>query len=104
MATDKETNIVQNICLTEQSFLNKITTGCLWNFSFIEVSMHFVATFSLHSRIQFLKDSLVVAMESFSIELTETIAHKCSKKGVYEMLQERIRKHPQQNTTSDNSV
>ena len=37
----------------------------------------------LHARIQFLKESRVVAIESFSIELKETIAHKCSKKQVF---------------------
>ena len=31
--------------------------------------------------MQSLKESQVVAMESFSIELKETIVHKCSKKG-----------------------
>ena len=34
----------------------------------------------LHARIQSLKESGVVAMESFSIELIEVIVHKCSKK------------------------
>ena len=29
LATDEEINVVQNIFLTEQSFLNKITTSCL---------------------------------------------------------------------------
>ena len=51
LATDKETHIVQNICLTEQSFLNKITTGCLWNFSFLEVCMHLIANFTCKDRI-----------------------------------------------------
>lgn len=37
LATDNGTNIVQSMCLTEQSFLSKTTTGCLWNFSFIEL-------------------------------------------------------------------
>ena len=51
LATDKETNIVQNICLTEQSFLNKITTGCLLNFSFLEVCMHLIANFTCNDTI-----------------------------------------------------
>ena len=51
LATDKETNIVQNICLTEQSFLNKITTGCLLNFSFLEVCMHLTANFICNEKI-----------------------------------------------------
>ena len=58
----------------------------------------------LHARIQSLKKSGVVAMESFSIELIEVIIHKCSKKRFFEILEELIRKHPQQNTTSDNWV
>ena len=51
LATDKETHIVQNICLTEQSFLNKITTGSLLNFSFLEVCMHLVANFTCNDTI-----------------------------------------------------
>ena len=51
LATDKETHIVQNICLTEQSFLNKITTGCLLNFSFLEVCMHLTANFICNDKI-----------------------------------------------------
>ena len=58
----------------------------------------------LHARIKSLKKSGVVAMESFSIELIEVIIHKCSKKRFFEILEELIRKHPQQNTTSDNWV
>ena len=46
MDTDKETNIVQKIRLTEQSFLNTFTTGCLSNFSFAEVNMHLIANFT----------------------------------------------------------
>ena len=39
---------------------------------------------TLHARIQFLKESRVVAMESFSIELIEAIVHKCSKKRFFQ--------------------
>ena len=39
-------------------------------------------------------------MESFSNELKEVIVHKGSKKGVFEILEELIRNHPQFNTTS----
>ena len=46
LVTDKETNIVENICLTKQPFLNKITTGYLWNFSFLEVCMYLIAYFT----------------------------------------------------------
>ena len=51
LATDKETHIVQNICLMERSFLNKITTGCLLNFSFLEVRVHLVANFTCNDTI-----------------------------------------------------
>ena len=40
----------------------------------------FISFLILHARTQFLKESRVVAMESFSIELIEAIVHKCSKK------------------------
>ena len=46
LATDKGTNIVQNISLTEQPFLSKITTDSLWNFSFFEVCMHLISNFT----------------------------------------------------------
>ena len=42
----------------------------------------------LHARKQSLKELRVVAMESFSIEFQDTIAHKSSKKGVFEILKE----------------
>ena len=58
----------------------------------------------LPAMIQSLKESVVVAMESFSIELIEVIVHKCSEKGVFEILEELMKKHPQQNKTSDNRV
>ena len=48
LATDKES---QNICLTEESFLNKITTGSLLNFSFLEVCMHLIANFTCNDTI-----------------------------------------------------
>ena len=54
--------------------------------------------------MQSLKESRVVALESFSTELVEAIIHNCSKKGVFVILEELIRKHPQQNTASDNWV
>ena len=71
LATDKETNIVQNKCLTEQSFLNKIATGYLWTSLFSK----FVCTWllTLHARIQPLRESRVVAIESFSIDLIDVI-------------------------------
>ena len=38
--------------------------------------------------MQSLKESRVVAIESFSIEVKEAIVHKYSKKGVFEILEE----------------
>ena len=58
----------------------------------------------LYARIQSLKESAVVAMESFSTELIEVIVHKYSKKMCFQILEELIRKHPQRNTNSDNRV
>ena len=51
LATDKETLILQIICLIEQSFLNKITTGSLLNFSFLEVCMYLIASFTCNDTI-----------------------------------------------------
>ena len=34
-------------------------------------------------------------MESFSIEVIEVIVYKCSTNGVFEILEELIKKHPQ---------
>ena len=42
----------------------------------------------LHARIQSLKESQVVALESFSIELKETIVRKYSRKSVFEIFEE----------------
>ena len=100
LATDKETNIVQNICLTEQSFLNKITTGCLWNFFFLEVSMHLIAHFTC-------KDTSFerILGSRYGIFLNWTYrSHRIYKKSVFEILEELIRKHPQWNTASGNRV
>ena len=36
---------MQNICLTEESFLNKITTGCFWNLSFLHF-LHLISNFT----------------------------------------------------------
>ena len=54
--------------------------------------------------MQRLKESGVVAMESFSIELIEVIVHKCSEKRCFQILEELTRQHAQRNTTSDNRV
>ena len=54
--------------------------------------------------MQSLKESRVVALESFPTELIEAIVHNCSQKGVFVILEELISKHPQRNTTSDHRV
>ena len=41
-------------------------------------------------------------MKSLLVELIEATVHKCSKKGVFEMLEELVRKQQHWNTTSDN--
>ena len=51
LATDKGAHTVQNICLTEQSFFNKVTTGCLLNFSFLKVCMHLIVNFICNDTI-----------------------------------------------------
>ena len=67
LATDKGANIIQNIFLTEQPFLSKISKSvCIW----FQI---------LHARTQSLKEPQVGAIESFSIEHNETIMQKCSK-------------------------
>ena len=48
-----------------------------------------------HARIQSLKGSGVVAMESFSFELIEVTYRGVLKKGIFERMEELIRKHPQ---------
>ena len=48
----------------------------------------------LHARIQSLKESGVVAMESFSNELMEVIVHKCSKKRCFRNIGEIYTKTP----------
>ena len=47
LATDKETNILQKICHTEQSCNLKI----LWSVSFLEVHMHLIANFTCKDTI-----------------------------------------------------
>ena len=47
----------------------------------------------LYLRIQSLKEFRGVAMKSLLVELIEATVHKCSKKGVFEMLEELARKH-----------
>ena len=48
LVTDKETHYIH---LTEQSFLNKVSTGCLLNFSFLEVCMHLIANFTCNDTV-----------------------------------------------------
>ena len=78
------------------------------NYHWLLVELFFFSKFVwiwlliLHARIQALKESRVVAMESFLIELIKAIEHKCSKQGVFEILDEFTKKYPHRNTTSDN--
>ena len=90
LSTDKGVNIVQNIYLTEQPFSNKTTTGCLWNLFFLKFVYN--SFLILHEKIQSLKESLVVAMESSSIKLIEAIVRKCPKKVLFKILDELTRK------------
>ena len=92
LATDKETNIVQNICLTEQAFWTKLPLAACGTFLFSK----FLCTWLLisHARIQSLKESGVVAMESSSIELIEVIVHKCSKKRCFQNIAGTYKKTP----------
>ena len=67
-------NFVFNIGTIETIRNGKSTysaSKCQWSTAVVLV---------LHARIQSLKESPVVTIESFSIELKETIVHKCSKK------------------------
>ena len=48
LVTDKETHIVQNRCLTKQSFLNKITISSLLNF-FFSLSLYALDAYLMHS-------------------------------------------------------
>ena len=78
--------ILYRTCLIEQPFLSKITTGCLRNFSFLEVYMYL--NFNCTCKDTNFKRSRVVALKPFSFELKETIVHKCSKKNIFEILEE----------------
>ena len=78
LVTDKGANIVQNICLTEQPFWAKLPVTVCETFIYSKfVCIWFLI---LHTRIQSWKESQVAAIESFSIDLKETIVRKCSKK------------------------
>ena len=58
----------------------------------------------LRARIQSLKESRVVAMESFSIELIEAIVHKCFKKVAFKILKELKKNTHTKNTISGKGV
>ena len=45
-STDKAMNI-----LTEQPFLSKITTDCLWDFSFLEVCLYLISYLTCKGKI-----------------------------------------------------
>ena len=91
------THVLQN-----SHFWAKLSLTACWTFVFSKFV--YIWFLILHVRIQSLKEFWVVATESFWIELIEAIVYKCSKKGVFEILEELTRKHPHQNTTSDNWV
>ena len=52
----------------------------MWDFPFLQVCMRIISSLTCKDAILTCKESQVVAMESFSIELKETIELKCSKK------------------------
>ena len=68
LATDKGTNMVQNIRVTEQLFLNKITTDCLWNFFVFGVCMQLISNFTC-------KDTIfkIISITCFGIFLNWTL-------------------------------
>ena len=83
LVINKETNILQNICLIELPFLRKITTEYKWNLSFLEVCMHLISNFTCKDKI-FKR----ISGSCDIIFLNETIVHKCSKKGFSEIFGE----------------
>ena len=78
LAADKGTNIVQNICLTEEPFWAKLPLSVCG--TFLSSKLACIWFLILHARIQYLKESQLVATEYFSIKIKETIMHKFSKK------------------------
>ena len=82
----KEQILYRIYFLQNSHYLRKITTDC---FSFLKVCMHLISNFTCKG-IQSLNECRVVAIESLSIELEETIVHKCFKKSVFEILKELI--------------
>ena len=103
LATDKEKKILCGTYVLQNShFCIKLPLVACGTFLFSKFACIWLQI--LHARIQLLKESWVVAMESFLIEFIEAIAQTCSKKSVFEILEELIRKHPQWYTTSDKRV
>ena len=82
---------------------SKTSTGCLCKFSFRELRMHLISNFTRQEDTTF-KRIFVVIMESFSIELIEAIARKCSKKGILKILETLTRKYPYRNSTLGDKV
>ena len=82
----KEQILYRIYFLQNSHYLRKITTDC---FSFLKVCMYLISNFTCKG-IQSLNECRVVAIESLSIELEETIVHKCFKKSVFEILKELI--------------
>ena len=84
LATDKQI-LYRTYVLQNSHFWTKLPLAACGTFLFSK----FVCTWLLilHARIQSLKESGVVAMESFSIELIEVIAQKCSKKRCFQNIE-----------------
>ena len=87
LTTDKGTNIVKNICVTEEPFLSKTTTDTACETILFSKFVCILFLIS-HERIQILKASWGVAIESFSIEPKETTMHSVLKKDVFQILEE----------------
>ena len=84
LATDKETNIIQNMCLTQHPCFSGITTESLWNFSFLEICMHLISNFTCKDTV-FKRDS----SSCYGIFLDLTSSHpSVLKKGGFEILEE----------------
>ena len=78
LAAGKETLLYRTYVLQNSHFWTKLPLAACGTFLFSK----FVCTWLLilHVRIESLKESGVVAMDSFSIEIIEVTVHKCSKK------------------------
>ena len=76
----KEQILYRTYVLRNSNFYAKLPLTACGTFIFLKFVCILFLTF--HARIQYLKESRVVAIESFSIELKEAMLHKCYKKTV----------------------